>query len=141
VIELDERFRGIRTQRDEVLERILSFFSDIQTDVDDDNPAVVIKPESFSLDQNYPNPFNPSTTISYTVYHNNGTRAPKTELLIYNMLGQEIRTLVSRTESPGSYTVLWDGTDDGGRSVASGIYFYRLKRGAETVSRKMALVK
>ncbi|HSH00290.1 MAG TPA: FlgD immunoglobulin-like domain containing protein, partial [candidate division Zixibacteria bacterium] len=60
---------------------------------------------------------------------------------VYNLLGQEVRTLLSQTLGPGSYSVEWDGSDDNGSSVASGVYFYRLKYGSAIQSRKMVLIK
>ncbi|MCH7878889.1 MAG: T9SS type A sorting domain-containing protein, partial [candidate division Zixibacteria bacterium] len=139
-IEQDEAARRFRTQRDEILSRVLQFFNDIQTDVgpDEDIPPL---PRAFTLAQNYPNPFNPTTTISYTINNKGGQRAPVTELVIYNTLGQKVRELVSRVEGPGSYQVEWDGVDDDGRQVSSGIYFYRLKRGNLSETKKMALLK
>jgi hypothetical protein len=87
--------------------------------VEDDfnmNPAV------FSLAQNFPNPFNPQTTISYQLP--TGVNAT---LKIYNLLGQEIRTLVSGDRSAGQHCVVWDGKDTWGDQVGSGVYFYQLK--------------
>ena len=93
-------------------------------------------PESFSLDQNYPNPFNPNTTIRYQL-----PRRSQVSLIIYNLLGQEIRKLVNSELTAGEYRVEWDGTDDGGRAVSTGIYFYRLEVGSVAQTRKMLLVK
>jgi len=81
-------------------------------------------PKSFSLEQNYPNPFNPATNISYTIAENG-----EVNLRIFNLLGQEVRTLVSKVQPVGSYTVKWNGKDMAGRQVATGIYIFRLKAG------------
>jgi len=99
--------------------------------------------KKFSFSQNYPNPFNPATTIPFQV---NSSRlivhSPiRTTLNIYNILGQRVRTLVDEEKLPGEYNVVWDGKDDKGNEVSSGIYFYRVKAGAEVMVKKMILVK
>lgn len=86
--------------------------------------------------QNYPNPFNPSTTISFYL-----PAQTLTTLQIYNMMGQEVRTLVSKSLSEGSYEIFWDGKDNRGREIASGIYIYRLQAGSLVQSKKMNLIK
>jgi hypothetical protein len=91
-------------------------------------------PKSFALFQNYPNPFNPSTQISFDV--------PNTEyitLRIYNLLGQDVKTLVSKIMNPGKYSFEWDGTDIINNDAASGVYFYEL-RGESFISRKKMLL-
>jgi len=93
-------------------------------------------PERFSLSQNYPNPFNPETEISYALP--NGCRV---ELLVYNLLGQRVRTLVDEYQAAGHKSVHWDGTDEDGNQVASGVYFYRIEAGQFTDARKMILMK
>ena len=97
----------------------------------------------FSLKQNYPNPSNPSTDIRYTVRGSQSVvRSPlHTTLKIYNILGEKVRTLVDEPKSAGSYEVVWDGKDDKGKEVASGIYFYQLKTGDFTETKKMLLLK
>lgn len=104
-----------------------------------DAPASIV-PKDFSLGQNYPNPFNAGTTIKYEA---KPTSSPfdKVSLKVYNILGQEVRTLVEEPQGVGFYTVDWDGTDNRGGKVASGLYFYRLAAGEFTQTRKMALVK
>ena len=79
------------------------------------------KPETFALAQNFPNPFNPSTTIRYALPENTFVN-----LQIFNVLGQPVRTLVNREQSPGNQSVEWDGKNDRGQKVSSGIYFYRI---------------
>jgi hypothetical protein len=96
-------------------------------------PAV---PFVFSLSQNYPNPFNPSTEIYFTL-----PEAGHADLTIYNILGQRVRSLVSSDLEAGRYSAFWDGTDNNGRKVASGIYIYRLQTGGYTSSKKMLLLK
>jgi hypothetical protein len=93
-------------------------------------------PTRFKMTQNYPNPFNSATTISYHV-----SEITDIELTIFNILGQKIRTLVNCRQSAGSYQIQWDGQDNEGRNVASGIYFYRLKAGEFAKIRKMVLIK
>jgi hypothetical protein len=100
-------------------------------------------PVTFDLKQNYPNPFNPATTISFTVDGSRFTvHGPiPTSLIIYNIGGERVRTLVDDVRTPGSYKVIWDGKDEAGKKVASGIYFYRLKVGENSISRRMVLLK
>jgi len=93
-------------------------------------------PLQFALRQNYPNPFNPSTTISFDV----SAKAHST-LTIYNVNGQAVRTLVNGVLEPRSYVVSWDGTDEHGQAVASGVYFYRLESGSFQDVRKLTLLK
>lgn len=93
-------------------------------------------PEQFSLAQNYPNPFNPSTNITYTL-----AKANHVTLVIYNMLGQEMRSLVDAKQAAGSYSIHWNGLDNLGKPASGGVYFYRLKIDNQTVSKKMVLLK
>jgi hypothetical protein len=89
-----------------------------------------------TLDQNVPNPFNPTTEISYYL-----PAAADVLLEVYDVTGKRIATLVRGREEKGPRTVNWHGTDDFGRGVASGIYFYRLSAGKETISKKMVLLR
>ena len=93
-------------------------------------------PDSFGLDQNMPNPFNPSTTIGYQL-----PESGQVHLSIYNLLGQEVRTLVDATLEAGYYTLDWDGRDDFGRQLASGIYLYRMRVNDFSETRRMMLLK
>ncbi len=127
-------------RRDTVLARIIDFFSSLTTEVADDKDRFTL-PKTFELSQNFPNPFNPYTTIEYTIRSTNGGPIPSTVLKIYNVLGQDIKTLVNEKQRPGVYRVQWDGTNDSGKMVASGIYFYSLYRGANRETRKMVLLK
>jgi hypothetical protein len=92
-------------------------------------------PEEYDLAQNFPNPFNPSTVITYSL-----PRAEPVRLVVYNLLGQEVRTLVDGVRPAGSHTVRWDGTDNHGLRVAAGVYLYRLYAGSQTLTRKMTFV-
>ncbi len=102
------------------------------TSVTDYDPARI----HFQLFQNYPNPFNPSTTISYSV-----AEAGEVGLNIFNTLGQSVRTLVNGRESAGEYSISWDGRDDAGRIVSSGLYFYRLQVGEAVQTKRMLFLK
>ena len=93
------------------------------------------KPVAFELNQNYPNPFNPITVISYQL-----PRGERAQVVIYNSIGQEVRTLVDDYREPGSHAAVWDGHDDGGRPLASGVYIYRLTAGSFSEARKMVLI-
>ncbi len=95
--------------------------------------------KQFALDANYPNPFNASTRIRFAVPPGDGPLP--VSLKIYNVLGQEVRTLLDEVKGPGQYAVWWDGRDKGGREAASGVYFCRLRAGKNQRVRKMLLVR
>jgi hypothetical protein len=105
--------------------------------------AVVGLPQTFVLYQNFPNPFNPSTEIQYELPGRVGESVEKmnTILKIYNLLGQEVRTLVNEIQAPGYYKVAWNGTDNFGQRVPSGVYIYRLQAGDFVNVKKMVLVQ
>lgn len=90
----------------------------------------------FGLYQNYPNPFNPSTAISYQL-----SAVSEVTLKIYDLLGREVATVVNGIGTPGKHTAVWDGKNDRGESVSSGIYLYQLRAGTSVVTRKMVLIK
>jgi len=96
-------------------------------------------PKISSLAQNSPNPFNPSTTISYTVA--SAESLVKVKLEVFNIRGQLIRTLVNELAAPGEYSFFWQGLDDHGEELSSGMYFYRLQAGDFVATRKMVIVK
>ncbi|GEM_PF-6510125 len=97
---------------------------------------------SFELYQNYPNPFNPETTISYQLPPTGQAANNQVNLTVYNLNGQIVRRLVKGNQPAGTYSVKWDGTDDHGVPVASGVYFYRLTTGSGFVAtRKMVLLR
>jgi len=100
------------------------------------------RPPVFQLFQNYPNPFNSSTVIWYYL-PDVGFQPAEVEITIYNLLGKLVKTLVKTRQYPGEHKVLWDGKDESGKEVASGIYFYRLKvNGLELVKpKKMILLR
>ena len=93
-------------------------------------------PRTTALQQNYPNPFNPSTIIRYEL-----ARAGNVELKVYDVSGALVKTLESTYRVPGRYEVGWDGDNEAGQNVSSGIYFYRLATPWTTQTRKMTLIK
>jgi len=93
-------------------------------------------PETFELAQNFPNPFNPTTTIRYAL-----PRDSRVTLKVYNLLGEEIATLVNEARPAGFHVAVWDGRNQFGQTVASGIYVYRLVGEGNSISRKMAMLK
>ena len=92
-------------------------------------------PESYALLQNYPNPFNPKTTIHYQL-----PQAADVRLEIYNLLGQKIRSLLNKRIVAGYHHTIWDGRDDFGTQVASGVYLYRIETEQFCQVRKMLLL-
>lgn len=94
--------------------------------------ADVVVPDEFALLQNFPNPFNPQTRIGYALPVGAAVR-----VTIHNILGQTVRTLVDAYEAPGFKNVVWDGADESGRQVSTGLYFYRLEAGSFVSVRKM----
>lgn len=93
-------------------------------------------PNTFSLAQNYPNPFNPTTTITYSI-----AKKGRVNLTIYNLLGQKIKTLVESEMNPGHYKSNWNGKNESGKRVSSGIYIYTLKSNRIQQSRKLIMMK
>jgi hypothetical protein len=93
-------------------------------------------PETFQLEQNYPNPFNPSTRIRYQIPND-----MRVTLRIYNLMGEEVRTLVERQQSAGNYEVTWDGLLNSGVQASSGVYIYRLQGEGFSETRKMTLMQ
>ncbi|HEX9970427.1 MAG TPA: FlgD immunoglobulin-like domain containing protein, partial [bacterium] len=96
--------------------------------------GISLIPLDYDLGQNFPNPFNPETTIPYQL-----GRRSMVSLEIFNVLGQRIRTLVHGVQSTGQYAVTWDGSDDAGKSVATGIYVCRFQAGEFIATRKLIL--
>jgi flagellar hook assembly protein FlgD len=91
---------------------------------------------SNSLGQNFPNPFNPQTTIAFSVKERG-----MVYLKIYNVAGQLVRTLANEQFAAGAHKKVWDGRDDAGQAVSSGVYFYKLVAGSFTDTKKMVLLK
>ncbi len=119
-------------KRNALMSKIFDFFEGKITNIALDNTL----PLHFNLQQNYPNPFNPNTTIGYSLAQPGLVR-----LEIYNALGQRVRTLVNTRQSAGYYQVRWDGRNEKGQLVNSGLYLYRLQAGNKVLTRKMMLLK
>jgi hypothetical protein len=90
----------------------------------------------FALENAAPNPFNPETTIRFTIPEDGDV-----SLIVYDVLGRRVRTLVNGKKRADHYEVIWDGSNDQGNTVASGVYFYRLKTASRNASKKMVFVK
>ncbi len=116
----------------QLLYNILHYF---QTAVSIDNNNLT-NALTYELKANYPNPFNPSTNIEYSLKNTS-----EVSLVIYNTLGEKVKTLVNETQAANSYRVVWDGTNDTGARVASGVYIYKLTAANFTDSQKMILMK
>jgi hypothetical protein len=100
------------------------------------NDQVVTKiPKTYNLEQNYPNPFNPTTQINYQL-----PESQMVTLEIYNSLGEKIRTLVNESQNAGYHSVQWNGLNNSGRTVASGMYLYRITAGKYISVKKMLLL-
>ncbi len=97
-------------------------------------PAVILP--TFDLDQNYPNPFNANTNISFSL-----DATSRVELMVYNILGEKVRTLISEERAAGTHEVAFDGRDDKGRTLSSGTYFCKLTAGDRIVTKQMVLIK
>lgn len=113
---------------------ITAYFSDQPVGVENNNDKNI--PLTFDLKQNYPNPFNPSTVIAYQI--------PQSEFVtleIYNSIGEKVRTLVDGTQETGFYQVQWDGKNNSGNQLSSGVYLYRLSAGNYTNVMKMVLLR
>jgi hypothetical protein len=95
-----------------------------------------IIPLAFSLEQNYPNPFNPQTTISFTL-----ADPAYTTITVYNLLGQRVNTILSARLESGEHSVIWNGEDDAGSPVSSGMYLYAVQSGDNFQSKKMLVLR
>jgi hypothetical protein len=109
------------------------YYQSIVTDVDETDQSI---PTEFTLSQNFPNPFNPSTRIDFKL-----PRAGQATLMVFDLLGREVKTLVDGVLSAGTHLTVWYGTDDKGNDVAAGVYFYRLTSNSNTVTKKMLVLK
>ena len=101
-----------------------------------DIKTAVISPKKFILWQNYPNPFNPTTTIRYEL-----PIRGQVVLKIYNIIGQKVKTLVDKVQTSGKKLIVWDGRDDFGNIVSSGVYIYKIQAGTEFKAKKMVFLK
>jgi len=112
-----------------------SFTTESESGLNDQDPVQIVPCENLLL-QNYPNPFNPVTTIQYHVPEND-----KVLLKIFDINGEEIQTLVNAIQTSGFHKIIWDGKDNVGRNVSSGVYFYRLETSLKQETRKMLLIR
>ncbi|OGG47088.1 MAG: hypothetical protein A3F84_14020 [Candidatus Handelsmanbacteria bacterium RIFCSPLOWO2_12_FULL_64_10] len=101
-----------------------------------EDARLLLTPSDFALSHNYPNPFNPATTIRYAI-----PQAERVTLRVYNLLGQQVASLVDARQEAGFYAIQWDGKDAQGRRAASGVYFYRMQAGKFVRTEKMLLLK
>ncbi|MDP6726616.1 MAG: T9SS type A sorting domain-containing protein, partial [Candidatus Marinimicrobia bacterium] len=97
---------------------------------------VIAVPDEFALHQNYPNPFNPVTTIQYDI-----PEETHVNLIIYDILGREVKTLLNQTEQPGYKSIRWNGRNNAGQEISAGMYFYRLETTGFVKVHKMVLLK
>ncbi len=122
------------SKNQELFEAVCSWVSNVNTSIHENNQGEVIK--GYHLFQNYPNPFNPVTKIGYQIAESNYIN-----LTIYNIRGERIKQLVNQYQSPGEYSVVWDGIDNKGCQVSSGIYIYRLETGWQSEFKRMLLIR
>ncbi|MBC8415875.1 MAG: T9SS type A sorting domain-containing protein, partial [Candidatus Cloacimonetes bacterium] len=103
----------------------------------EEEPSSNIIPACVTLHRNYPNPFNPTTTISFSI-----PEESKVDLSVYNIKGQKVKSLVKESFESGNHSVIWDGNDDTGKPVSSGVYFYKLNvNGKSEAVKKCLLLK
>jgi hypothetical protein len=102
----------------------------------DKSQVLLTMPGHFSLEKNYPNPFNPTTTINYTLPQTTNVR-----IVIYDLMGREVKTLVSENKEAGYHSITWDATNDRGNRLSGGIYLYSIHAGSYHKTQKMVLLK
>ena len=93
-------------------------------------------PDEFAIHQNYPNPFNPVTTLRYDL-----PEQAHVYIIIYDMLGRKIKTLINEQQDPGYKSLIWNATNDYEKPVSAGIYLYQIQAGEYISTRKMVLLK
>jgi hypothetical protein len=118
--------------RENLLAELINFFDLTPNDIEND----IIQNHKTCLKTNYPNPFNPTTTINYSLKEN-----AKVELIIYNIKGQKVKTLVNEILPAGEHSIIWDGRDSNDKRVGSGIYFYKMKTNNFEKTKKMIMLK
>jgi hypothetical protein len=96
----------------------------------------ILIPNQFVLHQNYPNPFNPITTLRYDLPEQSNVN-----IIIYDIMGRELKTLVNTTQDAGYKSVIWDATNDYGKPVSAGVYLYQIQAGEFVQTKKMVLLK
>jgi len=132
-VDTTSKYHWVLTDVGNPLQKVLGWFGLPVLSVE---PVGEPVPGAFVLKQNYPNPFNPTTTIEFSIPTNS-----KVTLSVYNVLGQKVRTLVNDRLPAKHYRVLWDGTDDKGNLVPSGVYFYTIRTDGFSATKKMILMK
>ena len=137
VLELTFRYRNQGASPSLSIKRFTANEIEYTSTAVSNEELVLNVPETFTLHQNYPNPFNPSTTIGFDVPNINTL----VKLEIYNILGQKVKTLVNDVYSAGRYNVKWDGTNDAGVQVSTGVYIYRVQAGNVVQSKKLTFIK
>jgi len=136
-VKAEDRMGNISYDPANAPDSVFNFLVDASLAIGDElgSPSL---PRTFSLSQNYPNPFNPSTTIDYSIP---GAERVQTCLKIFDVRGRLIRKLIEGPKEPGRYSIHWDGRNDVGGSVGSGVYLYRIEAGDFTSTRKMILTQ
>ncbi len=125
--------------RDGAVAALRQAVTDLDVILDTDDVADLNNlPDKFELSQNYPNPFNPRTVIEF---YSPSSRPEKVKLEIFNILGQQVRILFDGPAAPGWHRIEWDGTGDNGKTLATGLYFYRMRVASSSQTRKMLLLK
>ena len=131
--------RATRQADNTTLATRISIENDVVVASVDNTPGTL--PGEFTLQQNYPNPFNPSTIIRFTISSVEQNSA-RVSLRIFNVLGQEVRTLLDNAPArAGAYELTWDGRDDSGRTLASGVYLYQLTVGSVAQTKRMVFMQ
>jgi len=123
---------GGRTQDNIIYFDNISFYSN-SVGVDNRNETF---PQGFALEQNFPNPFNPVTTFRYDLPENGHVN-----IIIYDMLGKQVKTLINQTQDAGYRSIIWNATNDYGKPVSAGIYLYHIQAGEFVQTKKMVLLK
>lgn len=93
-------------------------------------------PDTFSLNQNYPNPFNPTTQITYVLPEESSV-----SVIVYDLMGKEVKSLINKIQPKGNYSLKWDATDELGERISAGMYIYTIRAGQFTSTKKMVLLK
>ncbi|MBN2030782.1 choice-of-anchor D domain-containing protein [bacterium] len=134
---LKQHSLNYETENEKPDKRLFKIVVGPQSYIENQSNGIPLEPVQFSLQQNYPNPFNPNTTIRYSL-----PKKSQVEISIFNAIGQRVRKLYIGTENAGHHEIEWDGKDDLGRSVSSGVYICRLKASEELIAtRKMIILK
>lgn len=125
--------------RNKIMERIVDYFG-LRSPVNVSDHEIVSEiPTEYQLFQNYPNPFNSMTTIRYQLPHQRNQQ--QVELTVYNLIGERVKTLVNSQQLAGMFTVYWNGTDQNGDKIPSGVYFYQLRVSEYVMTKRMMLIE